>query len=64
MPTEQSKPLQTPADENYAQAYAAWQHALDNYLRLAREEASAGKLRAAAVHAAALAKGRLANPAK
>ena len=48
--------------EQYAQAYVAWQHALAQYLRLAREEASAARLRvaAAAVHAAALRKGRLA----
>ena len=49
---------------NYAQAYEVWQRALENYLQLAREEASASKLRAAAaaVHAAALRKGRLASP--
>jgi hypothetical protein len=50
------------AAEQYAQARAAWQHALAQYLRLAREEASAAQLRVAAatVHAAALRKGRLA----
>ncbi|MEI8296651.1 MAG: hypothetical protein WCH32_01390 [Pseudomonadota bacterium] len=51
------------ADEGgYAQACAAWQHALGDYLRLARAEASSAKLRvaAAAVHAASLRKGRLA----
>ena len=48
--------------DSYAAAYAAWQYALDDYLRLARAEAGASKLRvaAAAVHAAALRKGRLA----
>lgn len=48
--------------EQYAQAHAAWQHALAQYLRLAREEASAAQLRvaAASVHAAALRRGRLA----
>jgi hypothetical protein len=49
-------------EEGYAHAYAAWQHALGDYLRLARAEAGAAKLRAAAaaVHAASLRKGRLA----
>ncbi len=50
------------AAKQYAQAHAAWQHAIAQYLRLAREEASAAQLRVAAatVHAAALQKGRLA----
>jgi len=50
------------AIEQYAQAHAAWQHAIAQYLRLAREEAGAARLRVAAanVHAAALRKGRLA----
>ena len=50
------------ATEQYAQARVAWQHALEQYLRLARAEASAARLRVAAatVHAAALRKGRLA----
>jgi hypothetical protein len=49
------------AAEQYARAQAAWQHALSRYLELAREEASAAQLRvaAAAVHEAALRKGRL-----
>lgn len=50
-------------EEDYTQADAAWQRAFDHYLQLAREEASAARLRAAAaaVHAAALRKGRLAD---
>ncbi len=49
------------AEESYAEACEAWRHALDRYLRLARDGAAAAKLRAAAaaVHAAALRKGRL-----
>jgi hypothetical protein len=31
------------ASEQYAQARAAWQHALEQYLRLAREEADAAQ---------------------
>jgi hypothetical protein len=52
-----------PSDDAYAEAYDAWRRALGNYLRLAREGAGAAKLRAAAaaVHAAALNKGRIAH---
>lgn len=50
-----------PAADAYAEACEAWQHALDSYLRLAREGAAGAKLRAAAaaVQEAALRKGRL-----
>jgi hypothetical protein len=59
-------PLATPttrANDGYAEAYEAWRYALDDYLRLARDGAGAAKLRAAAaaVHAAALRKGRFAR---
>ena len=54
-----------PSEDHYAAAYGAWRRALDHYLQLARDEASASKLRAAiaAVHAAALQRDRLAGPA-
>jgi hypothetical protein len=63
-----SAPNPTPAssaDDSYAAAYEVWRQALENYLRLARDDASAARLRAAAaaVHAAALRKGRLARHA-
>jgi hypothetical protein len=47
--------------ERYARACAAWHHALEHYLRLARQEASAARLKAAAaaVHAAAFYRSRL-----
>ncbi len=54
-------PVAPARDEGYAQAHSAWQQAFDRYLHLARAEAGAAKLRvaAAAVHAAALRRGRL-----
>ena len=62
MDTDSVRRATCSAVDPYAQANAAWQHALAQYLRLAREEVSAAQLRvaAAAVHAAALRKGRLA----
>ena len=59
-------PLATPASatpDSYAAACKAWRHDFDSYLRLARQGASTARLRAAAaaVHAAALRKGRLAR---
>ena len=50
-------------EEDYTQADAVWQRAFDCYLQLACEQAGATKLRgaAAAVRAAALRKGRLAD---
>ncbi len=50
-------------DGDYAEACEAWRRALEDYLRLARNNAGAARLRAAAtaVHAAALRKGRLAR---
>jgi hypothetical protein len=61
-----SQPSTTSApcpDDSDAEAYEAWRRALAEYLRLAREDASAARLRAAAsaVHAAALHRGRLAR---
>jgi hypothetical protein len=53
----------SPAHEGYDEACALWQTALAQYLRLAREGAGGARLRAAAaaVHAAALRKARLAR---
>lgn len=53
----------SPADDRYALACEVWRRSLENYLRLAREGAGAATLRvaAAAVHAAALDRGRLAR---
>ncbi len=61
-----SQPHATTADrpdDSYAEACDAWRRALEDYLRLARSDAGAARLRAAAsaVHAAALRKGRLAR---
>jgi len=52
-----------PPDGSYDEACEAWRRALGDYLRLARNNAGAARLRAAAnaVHAAALRKGRLAR---
>ena len=60
------EPVQTPQarpEDRYDEACDAWRCALEQYLRLAREGAGGTKLRAAAaaVHAAALRKGRLAR---
>jgi hypothetical protein len=61
-----STPLTTAAGDahdGHAEACEAWRHAVEHYLQLARHGAAAGKLRAAAaaVHAAALRKGRFAG---
>jgi hypothetical protein len=50
-------------DVRFAEAYEAWRRALADYLRHARQEISAARLRAAAreVHAVALRKGRTAD---
>jgi hypothetical protein len=55
--------VETQPTASYAVAYRLWHDALALYLRLAREGAPAAKLRAAAaaVHSAALEKGRLAR---
>jgi len=57
------QPFTTAPDNGYAEACEMWQRALGQYLRLAREGAAGSRLRAAAaaVHAAALRKGRLAQ---
>ena len=60
------RPSATPAPDpgdGYAEAYETWRRALADYLRLARQQVSAARLRVAAraVHAAALRKGRLAG---
>ena len=58
--------FQTPVapPNTYADATDAWRNALDRYLQLARDGASTATLRAAiaAVHAAALERGRCAAP--
>ena len=61
-PNPVPSPTPTP-DDGYADACEIWRTALDQYLRLAREGAGGSRLRAAAaaVHAAALRKGRLAR---
>jgi hypothetical protein len=63
-PAPDAAPLAT--DDGYAQACEAWRHAFEDYLRLARAGAGAAQLlaAAAAVHAAALRKGRLARRAE
>jgi hypothetical protein len=62
-----SDPLREPppADGGYAEADAAWRAAFARYLAVARTGANAAALRAAAaaVHAAALQRGRLATAA-
>jgi hypothetical protein len=60
------QPSATPApdaDARSAEANEAWRRALADYLRHARQEISAARLRAAAraVHAVALRKGRVAG---
>ena len=62
MATRPSTTSEPDPDDRYAEAYEAWRRALADYLRLARQEVSAARLRVAAraVHAAALRKGRLA----
>ena len=64
MPSAPFATSASPLDDTYAGADAAWRLALERYLRLAREGAGAGRLRAAAAefHAAALRRGRLARP--
>ena len=55
------RPPATAPEDGYAEASELWRTALEQYLRLAREGAGGSRLRAAAaaVHAAALRKGRL-----
>lgn len=65
MPSVASLPMPVAAPTAYADATDAWRGALDRYLQLARDGASSATLRAAiaAVHAAALERGRCAAPA-